>query len=79
VIHALAWIVQTFSRLWDKWADRFVVDGSINAVARRTWDVGLALRNVQTGQLRQYVMFIVVGTVALFVLISFVWSVAVAG
>ncbi len=30
-----------------------------------TWDVGLSLRTVQTGSLRQYVMFIVVGTVVL--------------
>ena len=32
------------------------------------------MRRMQTGRLRQYVMFIVVGTVALFILISFFWS-----
>ena len=52
---------------------------SSNWLAGRTVLVGLSLRRVQTGRLRQYVMFIVVGTVALFVLISFFWSYAVAG
>ena len=32
--------------------------------------LGLSLRAAETGKLRQYVMFIVVGTVALFMLIS---------
>ena len=35
---------------------------------------GALLRGVQTGRLRQYVMFIVVATVGLFVLTSFVWE-----
>ena len=35
--------------------------------ADRTWDLGLSLRSMQTGRLRQYVMFIVVGTIVLFV------------
>ena len=51
--------------------DRYFVDGLVNAVAHWTMSTGLALRGVQTGRLRQYVMFIVVGTVALFVMISF--------
>jgi hypothetical protein len=51
-----------------------VVDGSLNTLARRTWDVGLSLRRVQTGRLRLYVMSIVVGTILLFVAISAYWS-----
>ena len=31
--------------------------------ADKTWNLGLSLRSVQTGRLRQYVMFIVVGTI----------------
>ena len=42
--------------------DRTVVDGSVNTFASWTWDFGLLLRKLQTGSLRQYVMFIVVGT-----------------
>ena len=53
-----------------------IVDGTVNWVAYKTWDLGLGLRTMQTGNLRQYVMFIVIATVALFVLISFRWSIA---
>ncbi len=56
---------------FDDVIDRYFVDGIVNAVARWTFSTGVALRGVQTGKLRQYVMFIVVGTVALFVMISF--------
>jgi hypothetical protein len=49
-----------------------MVDGTFNTLGRSTWDLGLWLRRVQTGSLRQYVMFIVVGTVLLFVAITFV-------
>ncbi|MFO0424761.1 MAG: hypothetical protein ACK52C_14015, partial [Planctomycetia bacterium] len=40
---------------------------------------GLELKKLQTGHLRQYVMFIVVGTVALFVLASLLFRTTVAG
>jgi hypothetical protein len=40
--------------------------------------MGLRLRHVQTGRLRQYVMFIVVGTVAIFLLASMMLSATVA-
>ena len=50
----------------------------VNLTARWTFAVGLWLRRLQTGNLRQYVMFIVVGLVALFVLIVY-WNYAVAG
>ena len=51
--------------------DRWIVDGLVNRLARVVHSVGLSLRRVQTGRLRQYVVLIVVGTVALFILISF--------
>jgi hypothetical protein len=65
----LAWIVATIG-------DQLVIDNVVDTTAEKTWDLGLSLRTVQTGQLRQYVMFIVVGTIALFVIY---WSVANAG
>ena len=40
----------------------------MNWLAGVTYSIGLSLRRVQTGRLRQYVMFIVVGTVALFII-----------
>jgi hypothetical protein len=34
----------------------------VNTFASWTWDFGLLLRRLQTGNLRQYVLFIVMGT-----------------
>jgi hypothetical protein len=58
----------------DDLIDRWFVDGLVNATARWIHSTGIHLRGVQTGRLRQYVMLIVVGTVGLFVLISFFWN-----
>lgn len=65
----LAYGVRSLSRL-DDWFDRLLVDRPIDWMAAVTWRAGLWLRNVQTGQLRQYVMLVALGTVVLFVLIS---------
>jgi NADH-quinone oxidoreductase subunit L len=67
-----------FSAAWDAFADQRVVDGLVNRIASWTFAVGRSLRSVQTGRLRQYVMFLVLAAVALFVLISF-WNSTLAG
>jgi NADH-quinone oxidoreductase subunit L len=69
LIDGIAWGARQLAG-FDAWIDRTVVDGVVNATAAATWNTGLKLRGLQTGRLRQYVMFIVVGTVALFVLAS---------
>jgi len=70
----LAVAVVWFSKKFELIADRGIVDGSVNIFAGWTYSTGLGLRSMQTGQLRQYVMFIVVGAIAIFVLISFFWT-----
>jgi NADH-quinone oxidoreductase subunit L len=65
LIDGIAWSARQLAGL-DAWIDRNLVDGLVNATASATWSVGLELKKLQTGRLRQYVMFIVVGTVALF-------------
>ncbi len=79
LIDHAAILTRWISRVGDTFVDRGAVDGLVNAFAHKLWGSGLSLHRVQTGNLRQYVMFIVIGTVALFVLISFVWSIAFAG
>ncbi len=69
LIDGLAWSARQLAGI-DAWMDRFLVDGLVNATANATWNAGIKLRGLQTGRLRQYVMFIVVGTVALFALAS---------
>jgi NADH-quinone oxidoreductase subunit L len=54
---------------WDRKFDEGVVDRFVNLLAEVTYAVGRSLRVVQTGKLRQYVMFIAVGVVALFMLL----------
>lgn len=68
-IDGLAWSARQLAGI-DAWMDRILVDGLVNATANATWNAGIKLRGLQTGRLRQYVMFIVVGTVALFALAS---------
>lgn len=58
----------------DDLIDRYVVDGLVNLVSAWVWSLGTSLKSVQTGRLRQYVMLLVIGTVALTVIVR--WAVA---
>jgi NADH-quinone oxidoreductase subunit L len=60
--------------VWDRIADQGIVDGFVNRLAEWTYATGLSLRTAQTGRLRQYVMFIVLGTIAAFILASFTFA-----
>ena len=68
IIHGSA-KVTIFVSKWDKMFDEAVVDGFVNLLGDSTFAVGRSLRVIQTGRLRQYVMFIVVGVVALFAIL----------
>ena len=70
ILHGLSAICVGVSKVVDVVLDRSVVDGSVNTFASWTWDFGLLLRRLQTGHLRQYVLFIVLATVLLFVAVS---------
>ncbi len=63
-----------FAKWWEFIADQSLVDGAANLLAGWTYSLGLSLRSLQTGRIRQYVMFIVIFALAIFVLISFFWS-----
>lgn len=65
ILHALAKITVLVAK-WDRIFDENVVDGFVNLIGSATQSFGRSLRTVQTGKLRQYVMFIVVGVVVLF-------------
>lgn len=53
----------------DRRFDEAIVDGLVNLIGNVTFDAGRSLRQVQTGRLRQYVMFIVLGVVGIWVVI----------
>ncbi len=83
--YVLDWLADNLAKLValaariDDWIDRIFVDSTVNLMARWTYAVGIRLRVLQTGYLGQYVLWLGVGTVGLFVLISLYWSYAFAG
>jgi NADH:ubiquinone oxidoreductase subunit 5 (subunit L)/multisubunit Na+/H+ antiporter MnhA subunit len=48
---------------WDRLFDEAIIDGLVNWFGNTTHSTGYTFRRLQTGRLRQYVMFIVVGVV----------------
>ena len=68
ILHGLAKATILISK-WDRVFDENVVDGFVNLIASATKSVGSSLKVVQTGRLRQYVMFIVLGVVILFAVV----------
>jgi NADH-quinone oxidoreductase subunit L len=61
--------VEITSRI-DAWIDRVFIDAPINVTARLTYAIALRLRTIQTGNIRQYVVWLAVGLVGLFVFMS---------
>ncbi|PHS07513.1 MAG: NADH-quinone oxidoreductase subunit L [Blastopirellula sp.] len=76
-LESLVFGTRRISGFLSTYIDKLCVDGLINGVASRCYSIGHGLQKIQTGSLRQYVMFIVVGTITVFVLLSF-WSYAIA-
>jgi hypothetical protein len=54
------------------------VDGSVNLIANVTYDIGAALRRVQTGFIRSYILFLVLAAVGMFAALSWFVSLAAA-
>jgi NADH-quinone oxidoreductase subunit L len=71
LIDRLAWLTRGVAHL-DDLIDRYFIDGLVNLTASCTYGIGIWFRGAETGKLRQYVMFIVVATVALFFLVSII-------
>ena len=67
-LHWLSAFVVSIST-WDRRFDELVIDRFVNVLGDVTFSVGRSLRVVQTGRLRQYVMFIAVGVVSAFALL----------
>ena len=74
IIHSTARVTKKVANIWTKISDGFVINGFVDWVGRSVYRVGTSLRRVQTGNLRQYVLFIVIGAVAIFVFVSFMWD-----
>lgn len=54
---------------WDRVFDETIVDRFVNLLGNTTTSLGESLRYLQTGKLRQYVMFLAVSVVSLFIIL----------
>jgi len=80
IVHFCARATKAVATFWERLADQIIVDGSVNLMAHWIYQTGVSLRRIQTGSLRQYVLFIVIAAIAVFVLVSFMWDpVSIAG
>lgn len=55
---------------WDRVFDEQIIDGFVNRLADVTFSTGRIFGYLQTGKLRQYVMFIVVGLIGIWVVVQ---------
>jgi NADH-quinone oxidoreductase subunit L len=78
LLHAIARGALGLARLGGRF-DNGVVDGLVNVTGNSVNGLGRSLRHVQTGHLRGYVMYLVLGAVALFALATYFVSLAAAG
>jgi NADH-quinone oxidoreductase subunit L len=67
-LHAASRFTVQVSR-WDRVFDEGVIDRTANVLADGTYAVGRSLRVIQTGRLRQYIVFIAVSVLSLFILV----------
>jgi NADH:ubiquinone oxidoreductase subunit 5 (subunit L)/multisubunit Na+/H+ antiporter MnhA subunit len=79
ILHSCAWIYRGLAQVVSVVGDRWIIDNLVDTFAAKTWDTALKMRAIQTGRLRQYVMFIVIGTIVFFLVATVWWRYAVAG
>lgn len=69
-LHFMARLAVLVSK-WDRIFDEQIIDGFVNRLADVTFATGRIFGYLQTGRLRQYVMFIVVGVVGIWLVVQF--------
>jgi NADH-quinone oxidoreductase subunit L len=77
ILHFLARLTVRISK-WDGRFDNGVVDGLVNLIANVTYGIGARLRNVQTGFLRSYILFLVLAAAGIFILLTYLVTMAAA-
>jgi NADH-quinone oxidoreductase subunit L len=76
-VHLLArW--NLFASYWSGRFDKGIIDGLVNLVADTSYAVGSWLRNVQTGYLRSYVLFLALAAMGIWVVL-YAWASALGG
>jgi len=78
IAHSLASLALWLSK-WDGLFDKNIIDGLANLLGTVTQGVAGWFRTWQTGQLRNYVLFLVLAAISLFVILKYFASLATAG
>jgi NADH-quinone oxidoreductase subunit L len=78
IIHILARCVVGISKINGQF-DNGIIDGLVNLIGNVIYGVGAGLRGIQTGFLRNYVLFLVLAAVGIFLVLSYVVSLASTG
>jgi len=78
IIHGVAYLSVLLSK-WDGLFDNSIIDGLVNLVGNVIYDAGARLRNVQTGFLRSYVLFLVLAAAGIFMVLAYFVRMAAAG
>jgi len=63
---------------WHGWFDRSIVDGFVNLIGDVSYAIGAWLKNVQTGYIRSYILFLCAGGHGLWVLL-YAWASTLMG
>jgi NADH-quinone oxidoreductase subunit L len=64
---------------WDGLFDKNIIDGLVNVIADTIHGLGTRLRAAQTGQIRNYVVFLALAALVIFAVLSYFISLATAG
>ncbi len=72
----LHWLARCTVKIsvWNRWFDERAVDGMVQLLGDQTYAVGASSRGLQTGQLRRYVLTILIAVGALAILVPFLAS-----
>lgn len=71
ILHWLANACVKIAR-WDRWFDERAVDGLVNVVGEKTYSLGTWVRGAQTGNLRGYILSILIAVGALAVIVPII-------
>jgi NADH:ubiquinone oxidoreductase subunit 5 (subunit L)/multisubunit Na+/H+ antiporter MnhA subunit len=63
---------------WHGWFDRGIVDGFVNLIGDVSYAIGAWLKNVQTGYIRSYILFLALAAMGLWVLL-YAWASTLMG
>ncbi|HBI45115.1 MAG TPA: NADH-quinone oxidoreductase subunit L [Planctomycetales bacterium] len=78
IIHFVAFATVRVSK-WDGLFDHHIIDGLVNVMGGAVSRVGNGLRGVETGSLRNYVLFLVLAAVGIFLVLTWWVAMVMAG